>query len=693
MTSSRVELAEIELPAYELDTDQPSVPASTFEARLAAAEAAAAGAGLDALVVYADREHFANMSYLTGFDPRFEEALLVLVPGRRPTLLVGNECEAYAAVVPYPVDLVRYQSFSLVNQDRSASAPLGGILRAAGLGPGGARRVGVAGWKYFGPAEAARPEDWIEAPAFIVDELRALGGQPVNASALFTEPGRGLRLINDVDQLACFEFAAAHGSESMRRLLDGVRPGMTELAAFSLYRPIGLPQSYHPVLASGERAALGLASASGRVLRRGDPMSASLGYWGSNIARSGFLAADSSDLPVTAGGYVERLVAPYFACAAEWYETIGIGVTGGELFEVARRHLSDPFFGVHLNPGHFIHLDEWPSSPVYSGSGVELDSGMALQLDIIPATGTVYHTTNIEDGVALADAGDPRAARGPLPGDVAAGRPAPCVHGRRARDHAPAGGAAAVEPGRLPAAVLAVTAAGHAQALTAALRADSRHRAAGTGPPLRRRCRGTSGFAAGRPGVPGLPQRLGEQFGRPRAGETVLPVNDEERHAGDPDLPGLILVGTDRVGVTAVIERPPRLPRVNPGVPGQRRERLRVEHRPSLGEVRLVQPLQQRLGPAKVAGQVHQPVRVEGIADGPVRGVAQAIGRRRHGHPVLGLRRLGRAHPVLGGQHLEHPAGLAGLDLRVKLEGVIDHLDIAACSKAARPLSKRRFPM
>jgi Xaa-Pro aminopeptidase len=419
-----VELAEIELPAYELDTSQPSVPASTFQARLAAAEGAAAGAGLDALVVYADREHFANMSYLTGFDPRFEEALLILVPGRLPALLVGNEDEAYAAIVPYAVDVVRYQSFSLVNQDRSASGQLGDILRAAGLGSGagpgsgaglgsragagpgsgGATRLGIAGWKYFGPAEAARPEDWIEAPSFIVDELRSLGCHPVNASALFTEPGRGLRLINDIDQLACFEFAAAHGSESMRRLLHGVRPGMTELDAFSLYRPIGLPYSYHPVMVSGERTALGLASASGRVLRRGDPMSASLGYWGSNIARGGFLAAGARDLPSAARDYVDRLVAPYFACAADWYETIGIGVTGGELFEVARRHLGDPFFGVHLNPGHFIHLDEWPSSPVYEGSEVVLRSGMALQLDIIPATGSAYHTTNIEDGVALADA-------------------------------------------------------------------------------------------------------------------------------------------------------------------------------------------------------------------------------------------------------------------------------------------------
>jgi hypothetical protein len=83
---------------------------------------------------------------------------------------------------------------------------------------------------------------------------------------------------------------------------------------------------------------------------------------------------------------------------------VGIGVTGDELYSVASRHLSEPFFGVHLNPGHFIHLDEWPSSPVYAGSAVALQSGMALQLDIIPATGTVCHTSNIEDGVALADA-------------------------------------------------------------------------------------------------------------------------------------------------------------------------------------------------------------------------------------------------------------------------------------------------
>ncbi len=37
------------------------------------------------------------------------------------------------------------------------------------------------------------------------------------------------------------------------------------------------------------------------------------------------------------------------------------------------------------------------------GSDIKLRSGMALQVDVIPATGSAYFTTNIEDGIALAD--------------------------------------------------------------------------------------------------------------------------------------------------------------------------------------------------------------------------------------------------------------------------------------------------
>jgi len=45
------------------------------------------------------------------------------------------------------------------------------------------------------------------------------------------------------------------------------------------------------------------------------------------------------------------------------------------------------------------------NSPIYEGSGERLCSGMALQVDVIPATHSPYFTTNIEDGIALADVG------------------------------------------------------------------------------------------------------------------------------------------------------------------------------------------------------------------------------------------------------------------------------------------------
>ena len=403
MPGARVELAEIALPEFGLPREEPTIPAATYETRVAAARQRADNAGYDLLMVYADREHFANLAYLTGFDPRFEEALLILAPDRPPTLLVGNEDMAYTAISPLELRLVLYQTFSLLSQPRSSSAPLATILHEAGVGTSGGKRVGFAGWKYFAPAETAAPDQWLEVPAYLVDTLRGMGCEVRNAGQIFMEPEYGLRATNDVDQLAYFEFAATHGSQGLRNLLFNVHPGMSEFEAFKLLAPIGLPLCYHPVVFSGERTALGLASPSSRVMQAGDPVFAALGYWGSNNARAGFLVAGAEMLPTAIGDYVDKLVAPYFRAIVEWYEHVGIGVTGSELFDIIDRHLSDPFFGVSLNPGHLIHLDEWVSSPIYRGSTQLLRSGMALQVDVIPATNTPYHTTNIEDGIALAD--------------------------------------------------------------------------------------------------------------------------------------------------------------------------------------------------------------------------------------------------------------------------------------------------
>ncbi|MGH9174565.1 MAG: aminopeptidase P family N-terminal domain-containing protein, partial [Vicinamibacterales bacterium] len=341
-----VELAEVTLPEFGLPEVEPEIPAAMYETRIERARERAAEAGYDALVVYGDREHFANLAYLTGYDPRFEEALLILVPGKKPTLVVGNEGMTYSAVSPVDLERVLYQTFSLPGQPRDGSYPLANLLADAGLG-GVGQVVGVAGWKYFEAVEADEPHYWIDAPAFIVDRMRSLGCEIQNANRILMDPANGLRAINEVEQLACFEFATTYSSQFVRNAVFNVSPGMTELEAVSLLGLNGLPFSDHPVLVAGkERTAMFIPSPSTNILQEGDPIFAAVGVWGGNTARAGFLVYDERGLAESISDYVDKLVAPYYAAIVEWYETVGIGVAGGTLWEVVNRHLGDPFFGV-----------------------------------------------------------------------------------------------------------------------------------------------------------------------------------------------------------------------------------------------------------------------------------------------------------------------------------------------------------
>ncbi len=390
-------LAEVDLPDFGMPETAPEIPASTYAARLERLRARMDEDGYDRIVVYADREHSANLAYLTGFDPRFEEALLVVGPEGDPAILIGNECHGMAGAAPLPMRRHLFQDLSLSGQPRDRSRPLIEILADEGIRED--RRVGVVGWKEYADRRT------IEAPAFLVDTLRDMGAVVENAAHLFIGAADGLRVVNEVEQLASFEHAACFTSQGVRRLLHGLRPGMRERDAVALLGWNGAPLSCHLMLTAGERASLGLLSPGDRVIERGDRFTVAFGIWGALNCRAGFVVEDAAELPEGIRDYVDRLVAPYVGAVAEWYGALHVGQTGGALHEIVARRLGDPFFGIFLNPGHQIHLDEWVNSPIAPGSTVELRSGMALQVDVIPATGTEYFTTNIEDGVALADEG------------------------------------------------------------------------------------------------------------------------------------------------------------------------------------------------------------------------------------------------------------------------------------------------
>jgi hypothetical protein len=114
------------------------------------------------------------------------------------------------------------------------------------------------------------------------------------------------------------------------------------------------------------------------------------------------VAESAIDLSAGAQDYVENFAGPYFQVMVEWYRQLTIGRMGGELSDLVQDNLPFEKFGIFLNAGHLIHLDEWVSSPVYPGSQIPLHSGMAIQVDVIPDS-PVYFSTRMEDGLVLAD--------------------------------------------------------------------------------------------------------------------------------------------------------------------------------------------------------------------------------------------------------------------------------------------------
>lgn len=400
MASSRHQLIDLDWPDLGAPTQAPVIPQSEYESRAGSLLAAMERRGLTHLAIYGDREHFANLAWLTHFDPRFEEALLILRPGASPLILVGNECMSYLPISPVykagKLRAERYQPFSLLDQPRNSSRTLEAILSEEDIGPESV--IGCVGWKSYGDRHA------VDLPSYLVDTLRALSSREnvVDATDLLMHPGYGLRTSCSAAEIAFFEYTNVKASEAMKRILFAVRPGMTDYELLEYARYDGLPLSCHMTLKAGPDR-ISLSSARGLRVERGYPLSANIAYWGANICRAAWVAESANDLPAAAQDYVAAFAGPYFEAMADWLKLLRIGTPGGALHSLIQQRLPFETYGIFLNAGHLIHYDEWVSSPVYEGSTLPIRSGMVFQTDVIPSNRT-YFSTRMEDGLAIADA-------------------------------------------------------------------------------------------------------------------------------------------------------------------------------------------------------------------------------------------------------------------------------------------------
>ncbi|WIY52021.1 M24 family metallopeptidase [Devosia sp. YIM 151766] len=391
-----VVLKEISVPDFGVPEARPKVPAATYEARVTSLINRAAS---DWVVVYADREHLANIAFLTGFEPRFEEALLLLGRNGERIIVTGNESIDYTPVAILPNTRgVLAQSFSLMGQDRSQSPDLIAILRECGISSG--QSIALAGWKYLVAEEWSDSAPTFFVPAFVVDSLRAAtgpSGRITDATAILMSPADGIRAIVDADEIAQIEWGSARSSAAVWKIVQGSKPGMSELQCAALMEYAGEPLNCHVMMSSATapEAVIGLRSPSARQIRPGDGVTTAVGYWGGLSCRAG-LMADHDD------AFLEKAIA-YFGALRAWYETVDIGVAGKDVAKAVEAELATVGLRPALNPGHLISHDEWMNSPLRAGSEDVVKSGMVFQVDIIPAPMAAGQGLNCEDGVVIAD--------------------------------------------------------------------------------------------------------------------------------------------------------------------------------------------------------------------------------------------------------------------------------------------------
>ena len=401
-------IKEITVPPFPSERINESIvraaDAGTYRKRIEAAlELSARLYNTTHLAVYADREHFANIHYFTGYDPRFEESLLILSRGQEPIILLGNEGWLYSEIIPYPLKKVLYQSLSLAGQPRETAnrTILKETFKQAGIDSSSV--IGIIGMKYYVAEEAEDHQHIIDIPHFIVKTLESLCAKILNVTDIMIHPGYGIRTTLDVDEMAVLELAGTKSSRGVYSVMKNLKPGMSEIEASAFLAVDGDPLVAHPNLNfSADDIRRGLVSPGSRRLKYGDPFNIGFGYRSSMIARTAFYAQNAADIPPQWADIMEKIYIPYFRVIVCWYENLKIGVSGKSILKRIREQVPEyDRLGIGLNPGHLIHNDEWTSSIFTDKAEYFVKDGMAIQCDII-ACPKDYPGIHIEDGLIVA---------------------------------------------------------------------------------------------------------------------------------------------------------------------------------------------------------------------------------------------------------------------------------------------------
>lgn len=360
--------------------------------------------GISHVVIYGDREHFANIEYFSGFDCRFEEGLLIVSESGNVSILVGNEGISQTYQIPYEVRWYLYQNFSLQGQPRNQYQKLTEILEKAGIEKGS--RIGVVGYKYFYDEYIhTDPAHTFDIPAYILGELQELCGYEnvVNFTQEITGFPNGIRMtLKSAKELAWAENAGNRSAAVVQRMLKILKPGLSEEDVARGGQAGFTPISMFPLVNFGaEKVRIGVASPTDRVLQLGEVCGLCYAIRGCLTSKTGIASYDAASVREELKPHLE-FFRVYWKAISQWLETARVNASCAELYDSVMGLIGGEEYGVTLNTTHYTGTDEWVNSPMFKNSPYFIMDGSHIQVDVIANKANPVITAICEDSVVVA---------------------------------------------------------------------------------------------------------------------------------------------------------------------------------------------------------------------------------------------------------------------------------------------------
>jgi Xaa-Pro aminopeptidase len=324
--------------------------------RIAAARAAAAAAGLDALLLTPG----SDLRYLTGYAALTTERLTCLVvPVHGPVTLIVPRLERPAAEAS-PVTGLRVTVVD--HEDGTDPYPL--VARALGTAVSGRLGLGNRMWA----------EQVLALRAALPGAVQRLAGDVL----------RSLRIRKSDAEVEALRRAGAAIDAVHARMGEWLRPGRTEadVAAdiAAAMREAGHATADFTIVASGPNGASPHHGTSDRVIEKGDPVVVDIG----GTMPDGYCSDCTRTYVV--GDPPEEFAAYYAALKAAQEAAVAAvrpGVAASTVDAVARDALAEAGYGEYFlhRTGHGIGLDGHEEPYLVAGNDAPLEPGMVFSIE------------------------------------------------------------------------------------------------------------------------------------------------------------------------------------------------------------------------------------------------------------------------------------------------------------------------